>query len=79
MVERGVDRTSLIKLGLYMFTSYMNRYEVRHMTLDEVVASIEARAPKRFPSFCSFSTAIRPSLRPFSPPRRRGGKKPGKD
>ena len=76
--ERGVDKTSLIKLGLYMVCSLLSRYDVRHMTLDEVVASIEARAPKRFPSFCTFSTAIRPAHQPFNPPRRRR-KPPRKD
>ena len=71
MAERGVDKTSLIKLGLYMFTSYMSRYEVRLMTLGEVVASIEARAPKRFPNFCTFSSAIRSAPLPLHPPRRK--------
>lgn len=50
MAERGVDKTSLIKLGLYMFTSFMSRSDVRHMPLDGVVALIESRAPKSFPS-----------------------------
>ncbi len=62
MAERGVDKTSLIKLGLYMFTSFMSRSDVRHMTMDGVVALIESRAPKSFPNFYTFSTEIRPAL-----------------
>ena len=63
MAERGVDRTSLIKLGLYMFTSYMSRHDVRLMPMEEVVASIESHAPKRFPCFYIFSMETRPALR----------------
>ena len=62
MSERGVDKTSLIKLGLYMFTSFMSRSDVRHMPLDRVVSLIESRAPKSFPNFYTCSMEIRPAL-----------------
>ena len=62
--ERNLDRTSLIKLGLYMACGYLSSNDVRGMTLDEVVASLEANAPKRFPNFSTFAEGKRPALRP---------------
>ena len=63
MEERGLDRTSVIKLALYMFTSYASRQEVRCIPLKELVARIESRAPYRFPSFATFAAPRRPALR----------------
>ena len=62
--ERNIDRTSFIKLGLYMACGYLSLNGVRHMTMDEVVAELEASAPKRFPSFSTFAEGKRPALRP---------------
>ncbi len=63
MEERGLDRTSVIKLALYMFTSYASRQEVRCIPLKELVARIESRVPYRFPSFATFAAPRRPALR----------------
>ena len=65
--ERNIDRTSFIKLGLYMACRYLSMNDVRRMPLDEVVATLEASAPKRFPSFSTFAEVKRPALRPRRP------------
>lgn len=70
MEERGLDRTSVIKLALYMFTSYASRHEVRCIPLDDLVARIESRAPYRFPNYATFALERRPALRPRSRARR---------
>ena len=62
--ERNIDRTSFIKLGLYMACRYLSMNDVRRRPLDEVVATLEASAPKRFPSFSTFAEGKRPALRP---------------
>lgn len=47
-----------------MACGYLSLNDVRGMTLDEAVATLEARAPKRFPSFSTFAEGKRPALRP---------------
>ena len=47
-----------------MACGFLSLNEVRGMTLDEVVATLEAHVPKRFPSFSTFAEGKRPALRP---------------
>lgn len=64
MKERNLDRTSIIKLGLYMACGYLSLDGVRRMTLAQAVRDLESHAPKRFPDFSTFAEGKRPALRP---------------
>ncbi|MCQ2365326.1 MAG: hypothetical protein MJ051_07225 [Akkermansia sp.] len=55
MRERNIDRTSVIKLSLYMLSTYMSRKEVRAMNLHELVKDIERMSPNQKRSFAEFS------------------------
>ena len=55
MQERNLDRTSVMKLALYMLSSHMSRWDVRKQSLRQVLADMEAHAPRRFPSFATFA------------------------
>lgn len=55
MKERNIDRTSVIKLSLYMLSTYLSRKEVRAMNLHELVRSIEQMSPEQKRSFADFS------------------------
>lgn len=54
MEERQLDRTSVIKLALYMLASYMSREKTRTLTLHEIVADIEHLAPPSYPPYSDF-------------------------
>ncbi len=54
MEEKGIDRTSIIKLALYMFDGFMQDEEVRKLNLYELVERIEELAPKNQCSYCDF-------------------------
>lgn len=55
MEERLLDRTSVIKLALYMLTSYMSQEKTRSLTLHELVSDIEGQAPPNFPPYGDFA------------------------
>lgn len=50
MEQRNLDRTSVIKLALYLFAYYSKREDVSKMTLRQLVASLEDKG--RNCSFC---------------------------
>lgn len=64
---RGLKRTYVIKLALYMLTSYMGSHRARSMSMEEVVADIEFHAPPRFPRFDDFSREKRHTRRRRGP------------
>lgn len=55
MDERGIDRTSVIALALYILDVYMSREETRSMNLSEILDDLRAKARKDMPSFVKFS------------------------
>lgn len=57
MVERNLDRTSVIKLALYHFCKTMKRRDVRRKDLMQVVKMMEESEPKNFPSLTDFIDA----------------------
>ena len=69
MMERNVDRTSIMKLALYMLGGHMSRAAVRKMDIREVVEELETRVPRGFPKFAAFATEQRRRRR--APRRRR--------
>lgn len=54
MSERNLDRTSVIKLGLYMLACYIEREDVKKLGLAEIVSDLESRAPASMPSYGEF-------------------------
>lgn len=67
MEERRLDRTSLIKLALYMFSIHMSQSAVKKQPIKDVLADMEEKRPARFPSFATF--AVDPQT-PLRRPRR---------
>lgn len=57
MDERLIDRTTVIKLALYSFDSYMRRLEVQAMNLFDIVEELEGGAMPGQSSFAHFSQA----------------------
>lgn len=57
MVERDLDRTSVIKLALYHFCRTMKRRDIRRKDLEQVVKMMEESEPRNFPSFSDFIDA----------------------
>lgn len=55
MDERCIDRTTVIKLALYHFDSYMRRVEVRRKDLFDIVRDLEAAAMPEQSCFRHFS------------------------
>lgn len=55
MELRNLDRSSVIKLALYLLFSYMQREEVQMMDLYTLVRSLEKQAPDGFPDFATFA------------------------
>lgn len=55
MQERNIDRTSVIKLSLYMLTTYLSRKDVRAMNLHELVKHIEQMSPAQKQTFADYS------------------------
>lgn len=54
MVERNLDRTSVIKLALYHFCKTMHRREMKKKNLYQVVQMMESEEPEKFMSFEEF-------------------------
>lgn len=55
MDERLIDRTTVIKLALYSFDSYMRRTDVQEMNLFDIVHELEGAAMPGQSSFAQFS------------------------
>lgn len=55
MISWNLDRTSIIKLGLYMFAIQAERCKKDNMNLHELVQVIEQQAPPNFPDYGSFA------------------------
>ena len=68
-MERNLDRTSIMKLALYMLGGHMSLAAVRKMDIREVVEELETRVPRGFPKFAAFATEQRRRRR--APRRRR--------
>lgn len=54
MIERNLDRTSVIKLALYHFCKTMRKRHVRKKNLYQVVQMMETDEPENFMSFEEF-------------------------
>ena len=63
MDERYIDRTTVIKLALYYFDTYMRRDEVRCKNLFEIVNELESAAPPEQSRFAHFSLPDREKKR----------------
>lgn len=59
MDERLIDRTTVIKLALYHFDSYMRRSEVQSKNLFDIVHDLESDAMPGQSCFAKFSLAGR--------------------
>lgn len=55
MLDRNLDRTSVIKLAIYQFCKTMSRADVQEMDLYEVLAMMENAEPADFMRFEEFS------------------------
>lgn len=54
MLERNLDRTSVIKLALYHFCKTMSRKDVMKKDLYQIVQMLEQSDPEQFMSFEEF-------------------------
>lgn len=54
MLERNLDRTSVIKLALYYFCKTMKRRDVMKKDLYQIVQMLEQSDPEHFMSFEEF-------------------------
>lgn len=61
MDERLIDRTTVIKLALYHFDSYMRRLEVQQKDLFDIVDDLERSAAPEQCCFAHFSLSERKS------------------
>lgn len=52
----GIDRTSVIKLALYLLATYTGKPDVRKMSIFELVEDIEKHAPEDFPRYERFGS-----------------------
>jgi len=55
MNERNIDKSSTIKLALYLLDGYMQREEIRKLNIFELVDHIEKVGPRNrlnFGDFC---------------------------
>lgn len=59
MDERLIDRTTVIKLALYHFDSYMRKLEVKQKTLYDIVRDLECAAAPEQSCFAHFSLATK--------------------
>lgn len=57
MIERNLDRTSVIKLALYHLCKTMKRKDIRRKDLPRIVRMMEESEPQNFPSFSDFTDA----------------------
>ncbi len=59
MEERNLDRTSVMKLALYMLGGYMSRPDVKKKSTRQVLTELETCVPCGFPKFAAFATEQR--------------------
>lgn len=59
MDERGIDKTSVIKLALYLLDSYMSKDEIKGKDLFEIISQLEQESRSEQPPFEIFSLAPR--------------------
>lgn len=55
MDERLIDRTTVIKLALYHFDTYMRKLEVQEKNLFDIVQDLESAATPEQTCFSNFS------------------------
>lgn len=63
MNERLIDRTTVIKLALYHFDSYMRQLEVQTKDLFDIVKDLEQEAMPEQICFARFSLPLREQKR----------------
>lgn len=51
----NLDRTSIIKLALYLFCIHSKKCKIAHQDLYALVREIESLAPPEFPDYGSFA------------------------
>lgn len=49
-----LDRTSVIKLALFQLSAYLQKEEVKSLSLYELVEEMERQTPPDFPSYALF-------------------------
>lgn len=59
MDERMIDRTTVMKLALYHFDSYMRRDDVQGKDLFDIVKDLEKAAPRNQGRFADFSLPVK--------------------
>lgn len=55
MNEWDIDRTSVIKLSLYLLSIHMQQSKIAHQDLYGLIREIEDMAPPDFPDYASFA------------------------
>ncbi|MGN0869046.1 MAG: hypothetical protein ACI4O9_05940 [Akkermansia sp.] len=54
MLDRDIDRTSVMKLALYLLTATLKRPDINEKDLWQLVRWLEAQAPEGMPTFAAF-------------------------
>ncbi len=55
MQEWEIDRTSVIKLSLYLLSIHMKHSKIKHHDRHGLIHEIEQLAPADFPDYASFA------------------------
>lgn len=55
MEQWEIDRTSVIKLALYLFAIYMRECKIPNQDLGALVRDLELKAPAGFPDYGTFA------------------------
>lgn len=55
MSDWEIDRTSVIKLSLYLLSIHMKQCKIAHQDLYGLIRDIELQAPPGFPDYASFA------------------------
>ncbi len=55
MDDWAIDRTSVIKLSLYLLAIHMKQSKIAHQDLFGLIRDIELQAPPDFPDYASFA------------------------
>ncbi|MBQ6941052.1 MAG: hypothetical protein IJN23_00640 [Akkermansia sp.] len=55
MSDWEIDRTSVIKLSLYLLSIHMKQCKIAHQDLYGLIRDIELLAPPDFPDYASFA------------------------
>ena len=55
MQDWEIDRTSVIKLSLYLFSIHMQQSNIAHQDLYGLIEELEHLAPPDFPDYASFA------------------------